>query len=112
MALPAVLVRKWFLRAVYRNADPSTEEGRGAYLDGIDDVVMRQITAGGKRLTSASSTGTSSSYEFAEDMGLEDLAALTEWARDFIFEDEVEDAIALVVPPVRYVSTSYERLAH
>jgi hypothetical protein len=112
VALPAVRVRKWFLRAVYRNADPSTEEGRGAYLDGIDDVVMRQITAGGKRLTSASSTGTSSSYEFAEDMGLEDIAALTEWARDFIAEDAVADAIALVLPPVRYVSTSFARLVH
>lgn len=112
MALPAVRVRKWFLRAVYRNADPSTEAGRDAYLDGIDDVVMRQITAGGKRLTSASSTGTSSSYEFAEDMGLEDLAALTEWARDFIAEDAVADAIALILPPVRYVSTSFARLVH
>lgn len=112
MALPATRVRKWFLRAVYRKANPSTEAGRSSFLDGIDNVVMRQITAGGKRLTSASSTGTSSSFEFAEDLGLEDLASLTEWARGYISEADVEDAIDSVPVGVKYLSTDFSGVLH
>jgi hypothetical protein len=112
VALPEQRVRKWFLRGVYRNADPSTYEGRGAYLDTLDDVLMRQVSAGGKRLVSASSTGSQASYEFAEGQDLSMLASLSDWARSYISEDTIEEALELVVPPVRYLSTSFARIAH
>lgn len=110
--LPALSVRKWFLRAVYRNATPADLDGRSAYLDGIDDVVLRQITQGGKRLVSASSTGSQASYEFAEGLELEDLASLTEWARGYIGEGTIEEAIALVPAGVKYLSADFSGLRH
>lgn len=112
MALPERRVRTWFLRSVYRNADPSTEEGRNAYLDTLDDVLMRQVNAGGKRLVSASSTGSQASYEFAEGMDLSVLASLSDWCRAYLAEDDVDDALALIDPPVRYLSSSFARIAH
>jgi hypothetical protein len=101
VALPDQRTRKWFLRTVYRKADPQTEAGREALLDGLDDVLWRQINAGGKRLTSTASVGTSASFEWAENMGLDDLASLTEWARGFISEADAEDALASVPGAVR-----------
>ena len=112
MPLPALRVRKWFLRIVYRNASPADATGRSAYLDGIDDVVVRQITQGGKRLISASSTGSQASYEFAEGLELEDLASLTEWARGYIDEDTIDDALALVPAGVKYLSADFRELRH
>lgn len=112
MPLPALSVRKWFLRAVYRNASPTDSAGRAAYLDGIDDVVLRQITQGGKRLVSASSTGSQASYEFADGLELEDLASLTEWARGYIDKDTVEEALALVPVGVKYISSDFSGLRH
>ena len=110
MAIPEQRVRKWFLRGVYRNADPSTEVGRGAYLDALDDVLMRQVNAGGKRLVSASSTGSQASYEFAEGQDLSMLASLSDWARDYLTGATIDDALLEVPSAVRSfrTSTTYE----
>lgn len=101
MALSSTAIRLVFLRAIYRNADPETAAGRSAYLDALDDTIMRQVTAGGRRLISSSSTGSQFTFDWAQDMDLETLAELSNWAREYIASDTVEEALALVKGPVR-----------
>lgn len=105
-------MRKWYLRNVYDHADPQTEDGRKALLLSLGRVLWSQVDNGGRRLESASSGSTSSQYGWAEGMTLDSLTGLTEWARGYISEADVEDAVASVPPPVRYLSTSFTGLVH
>lgn len=109
MALHRAL-KTLFLRGVYRNASPADEAGRNAYLDALDDVVMTQIAGGGRRMTSASSTNSSYSYEYLDGFNLVDLSNLSTWARSLISSATIEDAIAEIPAPVRFVSTSFARV--
>jgi len=106
VALPERAVRIAFLRGVYRNAAAQTEASRNAYLDGLDDVCLKQLHTG-RGLESASSTGSSSAYRYFDGWEPGNLLALSEWARGYVAEDTIEEAKALVSPPVRFVSTSF-----
>lgn len=91
---------------MYRNASEETESARSAYLDAMDDVIMRQLTSGGSRLVSASSTGSQFTYDWADGIDLQMLAELSGWARGLIGASTIQEAVALVKPVVRLFRTS------
>lgn len=106
MALPARSVRVAFLRGVYRSAAAQTEASRKSYLDDLDDVCLRQLHTG-RGLESASSTGSSSSFRYFDGWMPHSLLELSEWARANVSEATEDEAVALVPPPVRFLSTSF-----
>ena len=109
MALPERAVRIAFLRGVYRNAAAQTEASRNAYLDGLDDVCLKQLHTG-RGLESASSTGSSSAYRYFDGWEPGNLLALSEWARGYIAQTAVADSILEVPGRVRSyrTATTYE----
>lgn len=82
-----------FLRSVYdAGADFAA---RKVVLDRIRDAALKQKTAG-KTLTAASGAGVSSQFEQLIGHDASGVIALVHWARAYIAEDSIEDALALI----------------
>lgn len=106
MALPAYMVRRSFIRSVYRNAAAATEDSRNDYLDDLADAAQLDLQAGGQ-LQSSSAGGVSAGFDTSRGLRPADRLELYEWARDYIGEATVAEAIALIKPGTSAVATDF-----
>ncbi len=93
------------MRSVYRNASASTEAARSVYLDSLSadplaatarGTITTGVSAGGHNWSGEASGGSSAPLE------------LIEWARDYIAPATIAEALALIPPPVRFFSRSFQ----
>lgn len=94
------------LRKVYRAASPQSEAGRESYLDGLSDVALSAINSG-KSLIGSSAGGTSASYAVFNSWAPNDVVEFVDWARGYISESDVDDALASVPAKVTRISADF-----
>ena len=92
-------VKTEFLRKVY-SAAPASSAARDTYLDGLSTTALASRAAG-KLLSGTAFGGTSASYSAFSGWHPDQVIELIAWARDYIAEDAIADALALVSPMVR-----------
>jgi len=93
-------VYREFIRRVYREASANTEAARSAYLDGLAETAMSSFSKG-RNLVGTSDKGTSATYAMFSAWSPTQIIDLVDFARDYIAEDTVAEALALfAVKPV------------
>lgn len=98
------------LRYVYRSASPQTEAGRSSYLDGLASTAMASAFAG-RQMVGTSAGGHSVSYAGFSGWDPSVVLEFVDWARDYIAEADVDDAVALVPARAAFVSTDFSNVA-
>lgn len=102
---PSYATKCEFIRYIYRRA-ASESITRSAVLDALADEHVGQ-DLDGKRLVGSSASGVSVSFQASAGSSPAYSLELIAWARGYISETDVEDSVALIAPPVRYLSTSF-----
>ena len=105
--LSTVAERREFLRRVYRAAEAAAQT-RDAFLDGLADEALKARLAG-RQLTNTSANGKSVQYGLFMNWTPSEVLEIIDWARGFIAEDVVADAVALVPPAARFFGSDFTR---
>lgn len=100
------LQKKAFIRRIYREATEASEASRNAYLDTIDETAQLQVDSGVRRV-GASGGGFSSSFAPFSGWDPRDVVEFTEWARGYISEADVDDALESIPGPVTHFGTDF-----
>ena len=115
-------VKKRFLRYIYREAADATRAdivsagvtadtaaARSAVIATETDSAIGDFTSG-RALVGASANGKSTTYAQQAGLTAQHALELAEWAEDFIAEDTIADALALVPLPCRAFSIDFRKV--